>query len=121
MLRGEEFESYSAGVKPTTLNSRAVQVMKEAGIDISKQKPKHVDELKGESFDYIVTVCGNADQRCPTFPGKGIRVHFAFDDPPELAKTAKSEDEALAHYRRVRDEICTFVEHMPETLEQNRK
>jgi arsenate reductase len=111
-LRGDSIEAYSAGVEPHGMNARAVKVMAEAGVDISGQRSKHVDELKGVPFDYVVTVCDQANEACPIFPGKTKVVHVGFDDPPRLAISAKTEDEALGHYRRVRDEIRHFVEHI---------
>ena len=105
-------EPYSAGIAPHGLDPRAVQIMAEAGVDISHQRSKHVDELKDIEFDYVVTVCGHAHENCPVFPGKARIVHAGFDDPPALAKTARNEEEALAHYRRVRDEIKRFVERL---------
>ena len=115
-LKGEEIEPYSAGVEPHGMNSLAVEVMKEAGVDISRQHSKHFDELKGVAFDYVVTVCDDAHEACPVFPGKTKIVHVGFDDPPRLAKTARSEVEAIGHYRRVRDEIRAFVETLPDGL-----
>ena len=112
-LKGDEIESYSAGIEIHGLNPSAVKVMAEAGVDISGHQSKHLDELKGVPFDYVVTVCDNAHESCPIFPGKTRLVHKSFEDPPRLAKDAKTEDEALAHYRRVRDEIRAFVEAMP--------
>lgn len=92
--------------------------MAEAGVDISGQRSKHVDELAGIEFDYVVTVCDRANESCPLFPGKTKIVHVGFDDPPKLAATAKTEEEALSHYRRVRDEIKAFIEKLPEALTQ---
>jgi arsenate reductase len=115
-LKADKFDAYSAGVEPHGLNQNAVKVMKEAGVDISGQTSKHVDELKDVSFSYVVTVCDNAHESCPLFPGKTKVVHVGFDDPPRLAKDAKTEEEALGHYRRVRDEIREFVEHIDERL-----
>lgn len=115
-LKGDCIVPYSAGVENHGLDSRAVQVMAEAGVDISGHKSKHVDGLKGIQFDYVITVCGQANETCPFFPGKTKRIHQGFDDPPRLAKDAKTEEEALAHYQRVRDEIKKFVEAMPENL-----
>ena len=115
-LKGELIEPYSAGVVKHGLNSRAVMVMKEAGIDISSHTSKLVNELPTMEFDYVVTLCGHANENCPFFPGKVRRVHMGFDDPPQLAKGAKSLEEELVHYRRVRDEIRTFIEGMPENL-----
>jgi arsenate reductase len=95
------------------MNPRAVAVMREAGVDITGQRSKHVDELKDVPLDYVVTVCGHANETCPRFPGKTKVVHVGFDDPPQLAKGAKTDEEALGHYRRVRDEIKAFVETLP--------
>jgi arsenate reductase len=109
-LKADTLEAYSAGVEPHGMNARAAKVMAEAGVDLSSHHSKHLDELKGVPFDYVVTVCDNANESCPVFPGKVKRVHVGFDDPPRLAKNAKSEEEALGHYRRVRDEIRRFIE-----------
>jgi len=115
-LKGNIVEPYSAGIETHGLNPHAVEVMAEAGVDISGQRSKHVDELGGIEFDYVVTVCDRAHESCPLFPGKTRRVHKSFDDPPRLADGARSEEEALAHYRRVRDEIRGFIEGLPATL-----
>jgi arsenate reductase len=115
-LKSESIEAYSAGVEPHGMNQRAIAVMKEAGVDISGHHSKHVDELKLVPFDYVVTVCDHAHETCPLFPGKTKVVHVGFDDPPRLAKTAKTEEEALVHYRRVRDEIRAFIETLPKGL-----
>ena len=109
-------EPYSAGVEPRGVDPRAVGVMAEAGVDISGQRSKHVRELGGVEPDCVVTLCGAARERCPAFPGPTRIVHRGFDDPPGLAAGARSEEEALAHYRRVRDEIRAFVETLPEAL-----
>nr|NIP99662.1 arsenate reductase ArsC [Nitrospinaceae bacterium]NIR53796.1 arsenate reductase ArsC [Nitrospinaceae bacterium]NIS84206.1 arsenate reductase ArsC [Nitrospinaceae bacterium]NIT81012.1 arsenate reductase ArsC [Nitrospinaceae bacterium]NIU43302.1 arsenate reductase ArsC [Nitrospinaceae bacterium] len=110
-------EPYSAGLTAHGLNARAVKVMQEAGVDISGQKSKTVDSLLNVPFDYVVTVCGHADDYCPAFPGHTKVVHVGFDDPPTLAMTARTEEEALQIFRRVRDEIRTFIETLPQTLE----
>lgn len=115
-LKGDTIEAYSAGTQPHGMNERAVKVMGEAGVDITGQHSKHVDELKAVPFDYVVTVCGHANEACPVFPGKVKRVHVGFDDPSRLAKDAATEEEALAHYRRVRDEIKSFVATLPDGL-----
>jgi len=117
-LRGDEFEPFSAGTAPSRIDPRAVSVMAEAGVDISGQRSKSVDEYVGQQFDWIVTVCDNAREQCPFFPGRARRVHAGFDDPPHLAKEAGTEEEALSHYRRVRDEIRALVEGMPQSLEE---
>ena len=115
-LKGDRIEAYSAGIETHGLNPRAVQIMAEAGVDISGQRSKTVADLPTNDFDYVVTVCDHAHESCPLFPGKTKVVHVGFDDPPRLAKDAKSEEEALAPYRRVRDEIKAFVETLPESL-----
>jgi arsenate reductase (thioredoxin) len=114
-LKAGVIEPFSAGTKPKAIDPRAVKVMAEAGVDISAQHPKHVDELAGIPLDVVVTVCDAAHESCPVFPGAKI-VHRGFDDPPRLAEGARSEDEALGHYRRVRDEIRSFVETLPQSL-----
>jgi arsenate reductase (thioredoxin) len=108
-LKGDVIEAYSAGIEPKGLNPLAVKAMAEAGVDISRHRSRHVDELKPVSLDYVVTVCGHAHETCPVFPGKTKVIHVGFDDPPELARGAKTEEEAMQHYRRVRDEIRYFV------------
>jgi arsenate reductase len=118
-LKDDVVESYSAGIETHGLNPLAVKVMAEAGVDISGHRSKHVDELEDVDFDYVVTVCNRAHESCPVFPGKAKIVHRSFDDPPQLAEGAKTEEVALAPYRRVRDEIRSFVERLPETLENS--
>lgn len=115
-LKADSIEAYSAGVDPHGMNQRALRVMAEAGVDITGQRSKHVSELADVPFDYVVTVCGHANETCPMFPGKTKVVHVGFDDPPQLAKDAGSEEEALGHYRRVRDEIRAFIERLPSAL-----
>ena len=116
-LKSDVLEPYSAGIETHGMNPNAVKVMAEAGVDITIQRSKKVDELKDVKLDVVVTVCGHADETCPAWLGNKARVvHVGFDDPPKLAKTAKSEEEALAHYRRVRDEIRKFVEGLPGNL-----
>ena len=118
-LKGGVIEAYSAGIKVHGLNPRAVKVMAEAGVDISAQRSKHVNELKHVPFDVVITVCGHASEHCPVFPAKARRIHVGFDDPPKLAQDAQSEEEKLAIYRRVRDEIRAFVKELPEALFPN--
>lgn len=113
------FAVYSAGLEARGVNPKAALVMKEAGVDISAQRSKRLDELEGVKFDLVVTVCGGAKERCPVFPGKPGEVktmHAGFDDPPALEAGAKDEEEALGHYRRVRDEIRDFVLKLPEII-----
>ena len=115
-LKADVIEAYSAGIETHGLNPRAVQVMAEAGVDISGHHSKHVDELKGVAFDCVITVCGHANEHCPVFAGGTRVMHVGFDDPPKLAEGAATEEEALSHYRRVRDEIKYFVESLPDSL-----
>ena len=117
-LKGDRFEAYSAGVETHGLNSHAVAVMREAGVDISGHRSKHVSELADVAFDYVVTVCDPARQQCPVFPGKAKVIHVPFDDPPALAREAATQEEALDCYRRVRDEIHEFIQSLPEFLER---
>jgi len=112
-LKGDSVEPYSAGIEVHGLNPLAVQLMAEAGVDISGQRSKHVDELRDVEFDYVVTVCDHAHEHCPIFPGTAKVLHAGFDDPPRLAAGAATEEERLRHYRRVRDEIRAFVETLP--------
>jgi len=115
-LRGDVLEPWSAGLEAHGLNPRAVRVMQEAGVDISGQKSQRVEEMLEVPFDFVVTVCGHADENCPLFPGGTRVIHRGFDDPPKLAQAAETEEEALSHYRRVRDEIRDFVTTLPEAL-----
>lgn len=117
-LKGDVIEPYSAGIETRGLNPIAVKVMAEAGVDISGHYSKNVKEFLHIPFDYVVTVCGDAHETCPRFPVKTRMIHVGFDDPPKLAKGAKTEEEAMRHYRRVRDEIKSFVEKLPDILIQ---
>lgn len=116
-LKADTVEAYSAGVVRRGMDPRAVQAMREAGVDISSQYSKTIDALPDVPFDWVVTLCGHAAETCPFFPGRAKRVHRGFDDPPHLAEGAAGEEEAMAHYRRVRDEIRRFVEELPRSLE----
>ena len=107
-------EAYSAGIETHGLNPRAVKVMGEAGVDISGHHSKTLEEIPVDELDCVVTVCGHAHETCPVLPGKTKVVHVGFEDPPKLAQDAKTEEEALDHFRRVRDEIRRFVETLPE-------
>lgn len=115
-LQKDNFKAYSAGIAPKRVDSRAVKVMAEAGIDISGQKSKDIDSLGDMEFDYVVTLCDNANEACPFFPAKTRLLHRGFDDPPKLAEGIQNEEEALNHYRRVRDEIRAFVEDLENQL-----
>lgn len=115
-FKGHKIDAFSAGIETHGLNANAVHVMKEVGIDISHHKSKTVEALGDKEFDYVITVCGHADESCPVFPAKTRIIHRGFDDPPRLAKDAKTQEEALDCYRRVRDEIKAFVLTLPESL-----
>ena len=113
ILLAGKFEAYSAGTSPgAEVDRRAVKVMAEAGVDISAQRPKHVDAFSGQEFDLVVTLCGNARETCPAYWGKGNKMHQGFDDPATAAKGSRSEEETMGHYRRVRDEIKAFIEEL---------
>ncbi len=115
-LKGDVIEAYSAGTENHGLNANAVKVMAEVGVDISDHKSKTFADLETKEFDYVITVCSDADQNCPIFPGNAVKIHNGFDYPPRLARSVKTEEEALSHYRRVRDEIKEFVMTLPDTL-----
>lgn len=104
---GERFEVHSAGVKPSAVRPEAIQAMSEIGIDISGHRSKSVDEFAGQQFDYVITVCDNAKESCPIFPGKTQRIHQSFEDPP--APGAADAATTLAVFRRVRDEIREWM------------
>jgi len=106
-------EAYSAGMKPHGLDPLAVEAMKEAGVDISSQRSKHVEEVLHIPFDIVITVCSDADENCPVFPGKAKVIHAGFDDPPRLSRDTKTAKEKMNHYRRVRDQIKVFVSRLP--------
>ena len=118
-LKNDSIEAYSAGIETHGLNPLAVKAMAEAGVDISGQRSKTVDAVKDVPFDIVVTVCGHANETCPTWlSGKARVVHVGFDDPPALARGATTDAEQLPHYRRVRDEIRDFVKALPESLDR---
>ena len=112
---GKRYECHSAGTHKHGMNARAVQTMKEAGVDISTHYSKTTDELPNEKYDFIVTVCDAAKASCPYFPGGKI-VHVGFQDPPRLTKDMKDETEIMKVYDRVRDEIKSAIQRLPEIL-----
>ncbi len=109
-LKGDHVEAFSAGIETHGLNPNAAKVMAEAGVDIRRQRSQHIDDFADTPLDLVITVCSHAHESCPIFPGKTKVVHVGFDDPPKLAKSAATEEEALSQYRRVRDEIRHFIE-----------
>jgi arsenate reductase len=115
-LKGDVIEAYSAGIFPSGVNPKAVKVMAEADVDISSQTSKQVDELLGIDFDYVVTLCDNARELCPVFPGKAKLVHKGFEDPIAVVG---SEEKVMQVYRKTRADIKAFIETLPESLELN--
>lgn len=114
-LKSDVLEAYSAGIEKHGLNPYAVKVMAEAGVDISKHYSKTPEEI-GTEFDFVITVCGHANEHCPIFSHKTKVVHVGFDDPPKLTRDLPDEEAKLAVYRRVRDEIRKFIETLPGAL-----
>ncbi len=108
-LKADVIEPYSAGIEKHGMNPHAIKVMAEAGVDISSHFSKTTAELGPIDFDYVVTVCGHANETCPFFPAKTKVVHVGFEDPPKLTKHLPDGEEKLVVYRRVRDEIRSFV------------
>jgi arsenate reductase (thioredoxin) len=115
-LKSDQIDAYSAGTKPGKLDPRAVRAMAESGVDISRQQSKGLAALENIQFDFVITVCDAANETCPVFPGGTKHVHIGFDDPPRLAANS-DDDEAMPHYRRVRDEIRRFILTLPQSLE----
>jgi len=116
-LKKDQIEAASAGIVRHGMNPYAVRVMQEAGVDMSAHVSKTLDDLPSLEFDVVVTLCGHANETCPYFPGPVRRVHQGFDDPPSLCAGMTDEEEIMAVYHRVRDEIRLFVEGLPENLE----
>jgi arsenate reductase len=116
-FRGDVIEPHSAGITKHGLNPLAVKVMREIGIDISNQRSKTVDDLGNKRFNYVITLCGHANETCPFFPAITKVIHRGFDDPPELAMKSANEEDALNHYRRVRDEIKDYILTLPMVLD----
>ena len=115
-MYGNAIDVYSAGTIPHEIDPGALRVMAESGVDISGHTFNHVDEYMDIPFDLVVTVCDSARKSCPAFTGEGKIVHHSFDDPPSMVRGAQNEDEALTHYRRVRDEIRDFVVGLTDLL-----
>jgi arsenate reductase len=114
---GDRFDVESAGTKPSQVRPEAITVMRELGIDISGQRSKSVDEYAGQSFDFVVTVCDNAKETCPIYPGHTNRFHQNFEDP---ATTGGTEEERLAAFRRIRDEIREYMKRFPDDATASR-
>lgn len=110
---GDKFDVQSAGVSPSSVRPEAIQAMNEIGIDISKHRSKSVDEFAGQDFDYIITVCDNAKETCPVFPGRAQRIHKSFEDPPPAS--VGDYNSRMAIFRRVRDEIRAWLKDFIKT------
>lgn len=115
-LHPDTMEAHSAGIEIHGLNPRAVQVMNEAGVDISGYRSQKIDEFALDSFDFIITVCDHAHESCPVVPSGCRLIHKSFDDPPRLVQELRGEEEILACYRRVRDEIKSYIQNLPDHL-----
>ena len=115
-LKGDRLEPYSAGIERHGMNPHAIRVMAEAGVDISGQRSKNLTEVASVRLDYVVTVCGHANEHCPVFPGHTHVVHVGFEDPPSLTRQMPDGEAKLDVYRRVRDEIRAFIETLPGAL-----
>ncbi len=109
---GDQFAVFSAGLEPSVVNPRAIQVMQEDGVDISQHTSKHVDQFIGQNFDYVITVCDGANERCPIFPGKTQRIHWSFEDP---AAATGTETAILNKFREVRDKIKQKIQNFPDS------
>jgi arsenate reductase len=114
-LKSDTIEAYSAGIRPIGVSSRAIKTMAEAGVDISTHTSKHIDELWNIDFDYVITLCVYAAQNCPIFNGKAKVIHKPFKDP---YFTTGSEENVMAVFRKVREQIKVFVDTIPESLEE---
>lgn len=111
-LLSDAYDFYSAGIEKHGQNPSAIKVMAEVGVDISAQESQTTDELPIAEFDYVITVCGHADEHCPYFPAKTKIIHHGFEDPPKLAKEFSEEEKQLDCYRKVRDDIKLFIENI---------
>jgi arsenate reductase len=117
-LKGDVVEAFSAGIRPIGVSSRAVKVMAEAGVDISNHTSNHISDFPGIDFDYVVTLCDSVREQCPLFPANAKLIHRPFADPYFAEGT---EEQVMAAFRKTRDEIKSFVERLPDILNQNSK
>lgn len=114
-LKSDVIDAYSAGIRPIGVSSRAIKTMAEVGVDISNHTSKHIDDLKGIDFDYVITLCDNAAENCPVFPGKAKVIHKPFKDPYFATGT---DEEVMAEFRKVREQIKEFIKTLPESLKE---
>lgn len=117
-LKGDLIDAYSAGIETHGLNPYAIKAMQEAGVDITEHKSQHIDEFADIELDYVVTVCGHANENCPVLPVKCKVVHVGFNDPPKMAEQYEKEEDKLNCYRKVRDQIKRFIETLPGSLKK---
>ncbi|MFO7727434.1 MAG: arsenate reductase ArsC [Desulfonatronovibrio sp.] len=115
-LHGDKFQAYSAGVLKTRVDPLAIKAMAEENIDISGHSSKLVEELPEKGFDFVITLCDHALESCPFFPGAAKKIHQGFEDPPLLARESATQEEAMNHYRRIRDEIKKYVSSLPDVI-----
>jgi len=115
-LKGDLLEAHSAGIEPHGLDQMAVEVMQEAGVDISRQHSKHVNDMMDIPFDFVITVCDHAYESCPIFPGKAKIIHIGFEDPPKMAEGLSDPEAQLNCYRKVCHKIKNFIMTLPELL-----
>jgi len=106
-IAGDRFEVHSAGTRPGSVRPEAIAVMRELGIDLTGHRSKHLDEFAGQPFDFVITVCDNANEACPVYPAGTTRIHWSFEDP---ATATGSEDSRLAEFRRIRDQIAAKLQ-----------
>ncbi len=116
LLHGDTLDVVSAGHAPKEIDDVTILIMAEAGVDISEQRSKHVDDVSDPAPDYVLTLCDSAHERCPAWPGGVPTLHVGFEDPSAMLETAETPDEAIAVYRRVRDEIRELMERLPDVL-----
>jgi arsenate reductase len=116
-LKSDTIEAFSAGIKPIGVSKRAIRIMAEAGIDISKNTSNHIDDFDGIDFDYVITLCDNARQNCPVFPRNAKVVHHPFEDP---YFAAGSDEQVMSVFRKVRDQIKEYILTLPESLENEK-
>jgi arsenate reductase len=115
-LKSDVIEAYSAGVRPIGVSSKAIKTMAEAGVDISNHTSKHIDDLKGINFDYVITLCDNAARNCPVFTGKAKVIHKPFKDP---YFAIGNEEQVMEEFRKVSEQIKDFVKTLPDSLENS--
>ena len=120
-LKNDKIEAFSAGIEKHGLNPNAVKVMADAGVDISEQRSKLVTDLANIEFDYVVTVCGHANENCPIFTGRAKIIHVPFNDPPKMGEKFSDVNLKLDCYRKVRDQLKEFIIGLPDNIKYKGK